>query len=210
MNNRLYVNYGCGHEAFENYLNFDASPTLRLEQLPFIGKLINKNGSRFPDSVRYGDIVKGLPIPADYCHGIYCSHILEHLSLNDFRTALLNTRNILRPGGIFRFVLPDLEYLAMQYLTNNTSESAYDFMEQTYLGVIKTPRSFLEVLSDLFGNSKHLWMWDYKSISKELCDVGFLDVRRAYFGDSQDLHFNLLENEARWVNCLGVECRKKE
>ena len=208
MSNSHYVNYGCGFEAFENYLNFDASPTLRFERLPFFGKLINKNGSRFPDLVRYGDIVKGLPIAADSCQGIYCSHILEHLSLNDFRAALINTRVVLRPGGIFRLVLPDLEYIANQYLKNNASDAAHDFMVQTYLGVINRPRGIYGILSDVLGNSKHLWMWDLKSISKELCDAGFSDVRRAYFGDSQDSHFSLLENEQRWVNCLGIECRK--
>ena len=39
----------------------------------------------------YGDIINGLPLPEKSCKAIYCSHFLEHLSLQDFRTALKNT-----------------------------------------------------------------------------------------------------------------------
>ena len=59
-----------------------------------------------------------------------------------------------------------------------------------------------------FGNSQHLWMWDYKSISSELETTGFINIRRAKFGDSIDPMFKDVEDEGRWVNCLGVECRK--
>ena len=51
-------------------------------------------------------------------------------------------------------------------------------------------------------------MWDYKSIEQELKDVGFIEVRRAQFGDSSEPMFKEVEEKARWDNCLGVECRK--
>ena len=54
----LYVQYGCGFSAPEGWKNFDASPTLQFERLPVIGRLFTKNASRFPENVRYGDIVK--------------------------------------------------------------------------------------------------------------------------------------------------------
>lgn len=60
----LYLQYGCGWCAPEGWLNFDASPTLRFERLPLIGRLHTRNAERFPANVRYGDVVKGLP-PAD-------------------------------------------------------------------------------------------------------------------------------------------------
>ena len=99
MNGSKYVQYGCGWSAPKEWQNFDASPTLRFERLPIVGYLYTKNKSRFPNNVKYGDIVKGLPVPADSCKGVYCSHVLEHLSLDDFRVALRNTVTILQPGG---------------------------------------------------------------------------------------------------------------
>lgn len=210
MNQFQYIQYGCGWSAPTGWRNFDASPTLRFERLPILGRLYTKNASRFPDNVEYGDIVKGLPISLESCDGVYCSHILEHLSLEDFKTALYNTKRILKPGGVFRLVLPDLEYSINRYVTNasNNTDAAHEFMRETSLGYEKRPKGLKNVILSLLGNSHHLWMWDYKAIEKELQVVGFVDIRRAYFGDSSDIKFLEVDNKGRWENALGVECRK--
>src|SRR5689334_10934707 len=98
MGGGSYVQYGCGLSAPDGWLNFDASPTLRFERSP-IGFLYTRNGTRFPKAVRYGDIVRGLPIPNDSCHGLYCSHVLEHLALAECDRALTNSFHLLEPGG---------------------------------------------------------------------------------------------------------------
>jgi hypothetical protein len=89
----LYVQYGCSFSAPEGWLNFDASPTLRFERIPLLGKLYTKNESRFSPEVRYGDIVRGLPLEPSSVDGLYASHVLEHLSFEDCRLALIG-RNI--------------------------------------------------------------------------------------------------------------------
>lgn len=203
-----YVQYGCGHSAPAGWLNFDSSPTLRLERLPLIGRFYNKHRFRFPSKVRYGDIVKGLPFPASSCAGIYCSHVLEHLSLNDFRIALRNTLDILEPHGIFRLVLPDLAYYCRAYMESSSDDAAIKFMRDTSLGHETRARRLGEIARVLFGNSQHLWMWDYNSIRSELENIGFVNVRRAEFGDSSDPAFNVVEEKDRWDNCVGLECRK--
>jgi predicted SAM-dependent methyltransferase len=204
----LYVQYGCGWSAPTGWRNFDASPTLRFERLPLIGQLHTKNQSRFPSNVEYGDIVKGLPIPPQSCNGIYCSHVLEHLSLDDFRIALRHTHEMLQPGGTFRLVLPDLEYFVKQYLDNPASDAALSFMRETYLGIEKRNKDIKGFILSWLGNSQHLWMWDYKSIKVELENAGFVDIRNASFGDSVDPMFQTVEERGRWENCLGVECQK--
>ena len=176
--------------------------------MPLIGRLYTKNQSRFPSNVEYGDIVKGLPVSPDSCAGVYCSHILEHLSLGDFRAALRNTKEILRPNGIFRLVLPDLEHSIIKYNKNASAEAASEFMRETSLGHENRARGLKSIITTWLGNSQHLWMWDYKSIAAELKDAGFIEIRRAFFGDSSDPFFNTVEDKGRWDNCLGVECRK--
>lgn len=203
-----YVQYGCGRSAPKGWRNFDASPTLLFERLPLIGRLYTKNESRFPKNVEYGDIVKGLPVPFGVSRCVYCSHVLEHLSLVDFRTALRNTKNILRPKGIFRFVLPDLEYLVKRYINDSSNEAALEFMKSTSLSHEKRARSLKAFIKKWLGNSQHLWMWDYKSIQAELENIGFVESRRAFIGDSTDPVFLEVEDENRWENCLGVECKK--
>jgi ubiquinone/menaquinone biosynthesis C-methylase UbiE len=59
------------------------------------------NSQSFPKEVKYGDIVKGLPVADNSFRCVYASHVLEHLALHDFRKALRNTFNILEPGGVF-------------------------------------------------------------------------------------------------------------
>src|SRR5262249_16855882 len=108
----LCVQYGCGTSTAEGWRNFDASPTLRFERIPVVGRLYSKNGARFPGNAEYGDIVKGLPIADGSCDAVYCSHVLEHLALDDLHVALANTLRIVKPGGVFRLVVPDLEVLA--------------------------------------------------------------------------------------------------
>src|SRR2546421_9928005 len=72
---KLRVQFGCGLSAPETWRNFDASPTLRFERLPIVGRLYTKNGERFPGNVEYGDIVKGLPLVRESCAAVYASHV---------------------------------------------------------------------------------------------------------------------------------------
>ncbi len=203
-----FVQYGCGWSAPKTWTNFDASPTLRFERLPLIGRLYTKNAARFPDNVNYGDIVRGLPISADSCRAVYCSHVLEHLSLYEFRIALKNTYKVLMKRGTFRLVLPDLEYLIEEYIHNSSPEAAIKFMQNTSLGKEVRNRKLKPFIHEWLGNAQHLWMWDYRSLEDELKKAGFNNIRRAQFGDSSNPAFQDVEDKDRWDNCLGVECKK--
>jgi predicted SAM-dependent methyltransferase len=203
-----YVQYGCGFCAPEGWMNFDSSPTLRFERLPIIGNFYTKNKKRFPLNVRYGDIVKGLPIDEDSCKGVYCSHVLEHLSLEDFRIALQKTYSYLRPGGIFRLVVPDLEELTCKYLKDARQDAAIRFIESCCLGAKNRPKTIVEVLLRQFSNSAHLWMWDEKAVVRELEQHGFRCCRRARFGDCEDKRFQEVEDLDRFVDAVAIESVK--
>jgi SAM-dependent methyltransferase len=203
----LNVQYGCGLSAPDGWLNFDASPTLRLQRLPIIGSALTSGRARFPAAVRYGDVIRGLPVAPASAARVYCSHVLEHLSLEDCRKALRETRRILQPGGIFRGVLPDLETLARAYLADASAGAASTFMRETLLGTPSRARGLRAVTVAIAGNSEHLWMWDYKAMAAELAAAGFNDVRRAAMGDSGDAAFAAVEDKSRWDGCLGFECK---
>ncbi|MEA4909250.1 MAG: methyltransferase domain-containing protein, partial [Anaerolineaceae bacterium] len=172
----LYVQFGCGWSAPQEWLNFDASPTLVYEKIPVLGRLFTRNQDRFPANVKYGDIVAGLPVPEATCQGVYCSHVLEHLALRDARTALGNVFKLLKPGGVFRMVLPDLEYALECYRADASADAAMNFLRQTGLGRETRPRSLAAFIQAWLGNSQHLWMWDYKSLQAELEACGFTGV----------------------------------
>ena len=207
--NGKYVQYGCGLSAPASWRNFDASPTLRLQRLPLIGHYFRGGPYPiFPSNVEYGDIVKGLPVKAGTCRAVFCSHILEHLALEDFRAALRNTHSYLEPGGIFRLVLPDLEHLSRTYLSSQDAGAALKFMEDSNLGHRNRAVGLGGMLRKWLGHSSHLWMWDFKAIQGELEMAGFRNIRRAEFGDSAEDRFKDVEDADRWQDCLGVECNK--
>lgn len=212
MEKGQYVHYGCGLTAPLEWDNYDTSPTLRIQKAPVVGKILSsKLNIRFPGNVKYGDIVSGLPVGSDSCDGIYCSHVLEHLALRDFKVAIKNTYKILKPNGVFRCVVPDLEAYARNYLHSldqRDSNSSLKFLKDSLLGYQERARGFKGLMVNLYGNSKHLWMWDYLSLSSELAQVGFKDIRRCQFNDCEDAMFKLVENAGRFKDAVAVECRK--
>ena len=204
-----YVQYGCGLCAPQTWRNFDASPTLRLQKIPLIRRFfLNGSYPVFPSNVEYGNIVKGLPVQNDSCRAIFCSHVLEHLALNDFRIALRNTYSYLEPSGIFRFIVPDLEKLATDYVNSKDENASHQFLEKSRLGKMSRATGLIGFLRGFLGNSSHLWMWDFKSMSAELRKAGFREIRRAEFGDSSELLFKDVEQEDRWIDSFCIECVK--
>ncbi len=205
--NGMLVQYGCGFSAPAGWRNFDASPTLRFERLPFVGRFYSRNGNRFPANVEYGDIVKGLPLAHGTCSAIYASHVLEHLELQDFQRALANTYKLLESGGLFRLVVPDLQVLAKRYVDSQEPLAAVQFMKETSLGIESRSRSLAGSFRSWLGNSSHLWMWDFQSLSEELRAVGFVDIRRCNCGDEPV--FAPAEDPNRFIDSIAVQCGKR-
>ena len=209
----MYVQYGCSYSsAPEGWANFDASPTLYFERIPIIGRLYTKNAVRFPPNVQFGDIVRGLPIAPGTVDGLYASHVLEHLSLNDCRLALKNSFAMLKPGKVFRLIVPDLKSRAEKYLASPAPDAASQFMNSTMLGHQTRPKGFLARLMAIYGNSQHLWMYDEPLLSRELAAVGFVSIRRCTYGDNPDPMFGRVEEVGRFVDGdiveLAMECKK--
>jgi len=207
MTHSGWIHFGCGLCAPTEWTNYDSSPTLRLQQLPLIGRFVPAGPyGRFPKNVLYGDIVKGLPVARGTAELLFSSHVLEHLSLTDLRTALRQCRLMLRAGGVFRVVLPDLEFLIDQYRIDATEDAAIRFMENTLLGRRTREIGVRGFARSWLGNSQHLWMWDYKALAAELSKAGFNRIRRAHHNDSGLEPFRFVETADRWADALGIEC----
>jgi hypothetical protein len=208
MTKQENVHYGAGLTTGDSWRNFDASLSLRIQSLPVVGSFLSRilGLPAFPETVEYGDIIRGLPVAPGSVTNVYCSHVLEHLSYQDARRALVNTYSMMAHGGTFRLVVPDLAYLTAAY--NDGQINAREFLLETDLGREHRPKGLLQNIRDALGNSRHLWMWDYDSLSTELLQTGFTDIRRADIGNSPIEAFSEIENPERWLNCLGIECRK--
>lgn len=91
------INFGCGLNVAEGWRNYDASSTLWVQRLPILG-LISRQliKPHFPDLAIYGDVINGLPESDGFADYVYCSHVLEHFSLDNFRKVLLEVQRVLK------------------------------------------------------------------------------------------------------------------
>lgn len=95
---QLLVNIGCGSVFHHQWLNIDKYPQskeiIRCD-INCISKLVKENTVDM----------------------FYVSHVIEHLPRETLCTSLKILYNFLRPNGILRIVVPDLEKLATDYLS---------------------------------------------------------------------------------------------
>ncbi len=212
---KMYLQFGSGDKAAEGWTNFDASPTLRLQRIPFLNLLFkSKFNCIFDKEIKYGDIVKGLPVDDDSIDVVFCSHVLEHLSLQDFHSALDNTYGILKPGGIFRCILPDLYQYVIEYV-NNISASNEDrnrasliFCDETNLGLEAKRRDLIGRIVQSFGNKMHLWMWDEYSLTDALKSHGYVDIKPFQFSGNTDSISSRPEKEYQFYRSFALQAIK--
>lgn len=194
------LHIGCGLTAPAMWRNIDASPTVLLGSIPILGRVLVPRP--FPKNVRYGDIVRGLDLPHGSCRAVFGSHMLEHLTYDGCLKALHNIHGLLAPRGILRVIVPDLRKIATVYLDHAGDDAASEFVRSSGLGEeVTTP-----TLRRLFGNSRHRWMWDEKSLTQALQNSGFKPVRPCAYGDNP--LFEAVEDESRYRDAVALEAVK--
>lgn len=205
----LKLQFGAGLDGPAGWVNVDASPTLWLQRLPLVGRMLgSRAGPVFSPRIEHGNMAHGLKYPDGSAELVFSSHALEHMSHADARAALREAYRLLRPGGTFRSVLPDLRVLVERYVRDASPDAAGDLMRSTLLGTESRPRGLGGLLRTWFGNSPHLWMWDYPALENALLEAGFVDIRPARFNDSDHPAFAEVELPDRWVDAVGFECRR--
>jgi len=93
---KQYVNLGCGTRYDPNWINFDIVPA--------------------GPQVRPHDLTRGIPLPSGSCQVVYHSHVLEHIRRAEVKSFLRECLRVLKPGGILRVAVPDLERICRLYL----------------------------------------------------------------------------------------------
>jgi predicted SAM-dependent methyltransferase len=94
---RSYVNLGCGTRYHSDWINIDIS-------------------SHGPGVIQH-DLSQGIPLPDGSCDVVYHAAVLEHMRRDAALSLLHECHRVLKPGGITRVGVPDLERLCSLYLT---------------------------------------------------------------------------------------------
>jgi predicted SAM-dependent methyltransferase len=100
------LNLGCGSQVHPDWTNVDIMP-------------------RYPGVINH-DLNKRLPFADASFEVVYHSHVLEHLTKEQGKAFVAECYRVLKPGGILRVVVPDLEMIARLYLENLDKAEAGD------------------------------------------------------------------------------------
>jgi predicted SAM-dependent methyltransferase len=217
----LKINVGCGRSATQGWLNFDSSPSVRLSRLPGASHLsevlvsaglLTRDQADFilyckQQAVRYGDVLRGLPLPDRSCSVVYASHVLEHLHRADEAVSFLRElRRVLQPGGVLRLAVPDLRILIREYLDRADADA---FAASLHM-VPQRARSGLPGLIGLLTSDRtwHRWIYDEQSLTHLLCDQGFSKIRVLEAGETSIPDHGALNLRERAWESLYVEAQK--
>ncbi len=94
--NPVLLNLGCGRTIHPDWINLDVVPLCA--------------------GVRSWDLRRPLPFAPGACDAVYTSHLLEHLRQEDGLGLLGEIHRVLKPAGVVRVVVPDLESIVRAWL----------------------------------------------------------------------------------------------
>ena len=90
------LNLGCGTHYHNDWTNLDFIST--------------------GESVIAYNLLNGIPFDQNSFDVIYHSHVLEHFEEKDGANFIKHCFNVLKPGGIIRIAVPDLEQIVRNYI----------------------------------------------------------------------------------------------
>jgi SAM-dependent methyltransferase len=165
-----YINLGCGPMVKEGMINIDF----------FWEKNIDHGADlRFP-----------LKIDNEAVDGIICEHTLEHLTYNSDEQLISECYRILKPGGVFRVILPDVSLFINAF--SNENKAWFDEWEKLYL--INSPdpirakrrlKSPLQAISFVTQEYGHISSWDVETLSVYLKNAGFKSIEKVEWRKGQ-------------------------
>ena len=144
MEKRLYMdskhlklNLGCGSRFEKDWINIDFHS--------------------YDPAVRAYNLLKGIPLNDNSVEFVYHSHLLEHFLKRDASFLMAECMRVLKPGGIIRVVVPDLENIVRAYIKSlgevergiDGAVSHYEWMKIELLDQLVREKSGGEMLTYL-------------------------------------------------------------
>jgi SAM-dependent methyltransferase len=202
------LNLGCGTRTSARAVNIDWAIPVRLKSSRLgrkVAPLVIKGDRRELYDAMTGELMahdlrKGIPFDTGTIDAVYHSHVLEHIDREHIPGFLAEIRRVLRPGGVHRIVVPDLELVGRAYVASldaalagtgdSAAHDAHDAHDATVSALLeqsvrraaagsseqRPARRRLEnaVLGDARKRGEtHQWMWDRVNLSQALLEAGF-------------------------------------
>ena len=244
---RALLNLACGTSTDWAWNNLDFSPYALLRRHPLltsvlyaVGLVSDRRVGRLeaidPRIIRW-NLARGIPFEDQSFDVVYHSHFLEHLERAAAPGFLRECHRVLKPGGILRVVVPDLELFLRRYSTATeeldrgdslTAESEhecavyklFDQMVRSEVSGAAEQKPWVRSIERLIrGNAastgeNHRWMYDRHSLARILVRAGFAEVERQSAATSaiagwEGCFLDYDQNGQGWKpNSLYLEARK--
>ena len=158
----MKLNIGCYTVMAKGWLNIDMLP---------LHQHAKENGFDFV----WMDVRYGIPAAPESVDLIAASHFLEHLNYQQGFNFLNACRRVLKPGGVVRIGVPDLELLAAKYMNRTLGEldSINEPCKQTTFQAGK----FWHLLFD-----GHAAAYDFEALHAAAIAAGFSSCERREAG----------------------------
>jgi len=216
------VNLGSGTTCLADWINIDNSFNARLAKYPWLRYWLFKIGilpkkyyeipwSMCIKSTLVRDVRKKLPFDNNSVNFIYSSHLIEHLRKDEAEKLLRDCLRVLKSGGVIRLSVPDLEFMARNYLKerqdawNNRQNDwlpSEKFLDMLHMSAERTRPG---CISKIFL-SNHKWMYDELSLTVLLDSCGFINVRKKSYKMGEVPDIDLLDNRSE--ESLYMEAQK--
>jgi predicted SAM-dependent methyltransferase len=199
------LNLGCGLAVAPGWVNIDGSPNALIASLPAsIHRLAYRltGANRYYSEAEYcsllgdhefvhHDLAYGIPFNDDSADFVFSSHFLEHLFRREGERLLRECHRVLKPGGILRIAVPDLEYALALYARGEKDKMLINYF-------------FVEDMESHYA--RHKYMYDFDMLTAVLESVGFRDIVRRAYREGLTPDLEVLDN--RPEETLFVEARK--
>jgi len=217
----VIINLGCGTKTSSHCVNIDRSLYLRIKKsriasLLALRVLKGQRLERFQaldDTIVVHDLRRAIPFDDVSVDAVYHSHLLEHIDRSMVPRLLAEIYRVLKPGGVHRIVVPDLEELCKRYLHNlaqcteeGTGQDEHDgyiaeiieqMVRRESFGKSRQAPLWRIIERIILGDARrrgetHQWMYDRVNLRYLLECTGFRDIRVVDYSTSAIHDWNLI------------------
>ena len=197
--NSKNLHLGCLDRVFPGWINTDITPHIYVSKFPGLAWILYKLNKISPEryqqyqkgifrQIKYLDVSQKFPWSNETFDHVYTSHMLEHLYPEEALNCISEVFRVLKTGGIFRIVVPDLDRMIASYNPNQPEQFLTEFFETTQRR----------------DSNQHHWHYNEKLFHKILSEAGFREVYRCEYrqGKTQDVELIDERPESLFVEAI--------
>jgi predicted SAM-dependent methyltransferase len=181
---KIKLNIGCGTDYKKSWINIDNNSDHNIEKLDLNWDL------RYP-----------LPFEDNSVDFIFNEHFFEHITPEEALPIMQDLKRVLKPGGVMRIAMPDLESVVSHYLHVPLNKD--HVIKDYHFEHVKTPAEWINMSFRWWG---HQWLYDWEELQRRLMEAGFTKMKRCKLHKSK--YKDLEDLEIRQGSILIAEVTK--